>query len=40
VFDRVTGRRIRLSAAARKAYIARTKLFQIRQARLRKIPKP
>jgi hypothetical protein len=40
LFDRVTGRRVRLSAAARRVYIARTKLFQIRQARLRKIPKP
>jgi hypothetical protein len=40
VFDRVRGRRVRLSAAARRAYIARTRLFQIRQARLRKVPKP
>ncbi len=38
VFDRVTGRRVRLRA--HQAYVARTKLFLIRQARLRRLPKP
>jgi hypothetical protein len=38
VFDRVTGRRARLRA--HRAYVARARLFTIRQARLRKVPRP
>jgi hypothetical protein len=38
VFDRANGRRARLRA--HQAYVARAKLFRVRQARLRKIPKP
>jgi hypothetical protein len=42
LFNRVTGRRIRLSAAARRAYIVRTRLFSIRhrQRGLKRPPKP
>ena len=38
VFDRATGRRARLRA--HQAYVARARLFTIRQARLRKVPRP